>query len=97
MDLIVYCLSLGLEEDTLNRLISLRNEAYPNRAIINPDTPNFGEQEHEVTKLLREFLRDSAHRLTNARANEPIPKRIPRQMLLDVNNDLAKLNLPTLF
>ena len=52
MDLIVYCLSLGLEEDTLNRLISLRNEAYPNRAIINPDTPNFGEQEHEVTKLL---------------------------------------------
>lgn len=100
IDLIIFCLALGLEEKTLNRLIFLRDKAYTDRRPTRPTTPHFAnpQQEQQVKNRLREFLRgDANQRLARARANQPLIHVIPHQMLLDVNNDLAQSNLPTLF
>ena len=100
IDLIIFCLALGLEEKTLNRLIFLRDKAYTDRRPTRPTTPHFAnpQQEQQVKNRLRELLRgDANQRLARARANQPLIHVIPHQMLLDVNNDLAQSNLPTLF
>lgn len=99
IDLLVFTLCLGLDEKIFNRLRSLRAEAYPNRTQIKPDIPNFfNETEEKAVKIhLREMLKDSKERLARIRKKEQVPKRIPKRILDELNEDLKKSKLKPLF
>lgn len=98
LDLLIYTLCLGHDEKIFERLRVLREEAYPNRTQIKPDTPNLDETEETAVKtFLIELLKDSKKRLARIRREEPIPKRIPKRILLEINENLNREKLKPLF
>lgn len=103
IDLLIYTLCLGHDKKIFERLQFLRDEAYPNRTQIKPDTPNFSDETEEqaVKDYLIELLKDSKERLTRIRKEirreGQVPKKIPKRILLEVNEDLKRAKLKPLF
>ena len=95
IDLILFCLALGLNHKVYEHLKKLRDEYFDGQTPNKPSAPPIGDEEISV---LEDFLKDASERLT--RAAFQIPKGIAnaksrqkaksRQMIIDASLDLVK-------
>lgn len=90
VDLILFCMSLGLDDEIFKKLIDLRNKTYPNEQPKQPRTPALVDGE---ANYLQDLLKLSKIRLAATRQKVSEPQDIPRRMLLNVNIHLLKRGL----
>ena len=90
IQLILFCLSIGMDDCVFNRLISLRNKIYDNEALMKQ--PPLTEREKIV---LLGYLKDSQERLRCARNEEFVSNKndIVRRVIVNITMDLIKANL----
>ena len=89
IDLILFCLALGLNHKVYEHLKKLRDEHFDGQPPNKPFTPPIGSEEISV---LEDFLKGASERLTCAVFQAPsrAAKAISRQMIINASLDLVR-------